>query len=81
MSEDIQRELEQRALRNVRGLVEKMDGIQRDERRTQKRVLGALAVAVLLTLLASIWLMDRIAHREPAGRVVEMARPAAAQAR
>ncbi len=81
MSEDIQRELEQRALRNVRGLVEKMDGIQRDERRTQKRVLGALAVAVLLTLLASIWLMDRISQREPAGRVLEMARPPAAQAR
>lgn len=78
MSDDTQRELEQRALRNVRGLVEKMDDIQRSEKRAQKRVLGALVVAVALTILASVLLMERMAHRQPEGRVVEMARPAAA---
>jgi hypothetical protein len=37
--DDAQRELEQRALRNVRGLVEKMDGIDKDDRKTQRRLL------------------------------------------
>jgi predicted metal-binding membrane protein len=79
MSDETQRELEQRALRNVRGLVDKMDGIERDDRRTQKRVLAALVVAVVLTVIASVWQMNRMAHRASDGRVVEMATPAAAK--
>lgn len=48
-SNETQRELEQRALRNVRGLVEKMETIERTGRRAQQRMLlwialGALAV-------------------------------------
>ncbi len=80
-NDDVQREFEQRALRNVRGLVDKMDAIQDGERRTQKRIFGALLVAVILTILGSLWLIDRMSHRQPEGRVVETARPAPAEQR
>ena len=48
--EEAQRELEQHALRNVRGLVDKMESIEQSDRRTQRRLLawvlaGVLAVA------------------------------------
>ena len=79
MSDETQRELEQRALRNVRGLVDKMDGIERDDRRTQKRVVAALVVALVLTVVASVWQMNRMAQRASGGRVVEMPTPAAAK--
>ncbi len=51
--DETQRELEQRALRNVRGLVEKMETIERIDRRAQRRmllwiVLGALVVIGLI---------------------------------
>ena len=53
---DTQRELEQRALRNVRGLVDKMEGIDALEKSQQRRyikflVLGVVAVAIVLGLL------------------------------
>jgi len=56
--EDSQRELERHALRNVRGLVDKMEGIEAADRRTQRRLLawilaGALAVALVVGVV--IW--------------------------
>jgi hypothetical protein len=45
--EDTQRELEQHALRNVRGLVDKMETIERTDRRTQRRLLAWVLVGVL----------------------------------
>ena len=49
-NDDTQRELERHALRNVRGLVDKMESIEVTDRRTQRRLLvwilaGVLAVA------------------------------------
>ena len=51
--EDSQRELERHALRNVRGLVDKMEGIEETSRRTQRRLVvwilvGVLAVAAVV---------------------------------
>jgi len=51
--DDAQREMEQRALRNVRGLVEKIESDDQLAKRSQMRtliglVLGAVAIAVLL---------------------------------
>jgi hypothetical protein len=51
--DDAQRELERRALRNVRGLVDKMQDIQEDDSRAQRRLLawvlvGALAVVAVV---------------------------------
>lgn len=74
-SNDAQRELEQRALRNVRGLVDKIEDAERLEGRAQRRVLVglvagcALAVAVVVAAYA---LRDR-----DAGAVVELPAPAA----
>lgn len=45
--EDAQRELEQHALRNVRGLVDRMESIEQSDRRTQRRLLAWVLVGVL----------------------------------
>jgi hypothetical protein len=59
VSDDAQRELEQRALRNVRGLVDKMETIERVDDGAQRTMLlwivvGALAAVVILG--AAVWL-------------------------
>ena len=46
-SDDSQRELEKHALRNVRGLVDKMESIEEVDRRTQRRLLAWILVGVL----------------------------------
>jgi hypothetical protein len=48
--DDTQRELEQRALRNVRGLVDKMDTIETKAHRNQKRMLVGLIIGVVLVV-------------------------------
>ena len=45
--DDSQRELERHALRNVRGLVDKMESIEATDRRTQRRLLLWVVVGVL----------------------------------
>jgi hypothetical protein len=62
MQSDIQRELEQRALRNVRGLVDKIEGEDALDSRRQRRylaviVVGALVAAVLLA--AGLWVAQK----------------------
>ncbi|HLX24583.1 MAG TPA: hypothetical protein VKR38_14645 [Usitatibacter sp.] len=68
---DIQRELEQRALRNVRGLVDKMEDADALDSRRQRRYLagivaGALAAAVLLAV--ALWVAQK---RQPDTVVIE----------
>lgn len=46
--EDAQRELEQRALRNVRSLVDRIEQDDQADRRTQKRILVSLLVGALV---------------------------------
>ena len=51
MTDDAQRDLEQRALRNVRGLVDRIEGDDQLEARKQRRlVVWLLAGAALLAL-------------------------------
>ena len=84
--DDAQRELEQRALRNVRGLVDKMQTIERVDEGAQRTlllwiVLGALAAVVILG--AAVWIST---HRQAGAPVViefaktSPARPAPAPA-
>lgn len=47
-SDEAQRELEQRALRNVRSLVDKIDATEEHDARVQKRLLGAIIVGAVL---------------------------------
>jgi len=45
---DAQRELEHKALRNVRGLVERMEAEEQSKRRSQKRIaVGLLAIGIV----------------------------------
>ncbi|HUL57026.1 MAG TPA: hypothetical protein VLT60_08505 [Usitatibacter sp.] len=78
-NDDIQRELEQRALRNVRGLVDRIEDQEALDKRTQKRYLVGLVVgaAVVLALLAAgLWIFHA---RQGSGLVIDTAKPAPAQ--
>ena len=44
---DSQRELERHALRNVRGLVDKMESMEQNDRRTQRRLVAWVLAAVI----------------------------------
>ena len=64
MTEDAQRELEQRALRNVRGLVDRMEADETFSRRRQYKLLAVLAIVVVVALLAFLAIVSR---KEPRG--------------
>ena len=51
-SEDAQRELEQRALRNVRGLVDKVEDQDAADRRRERRMLLRFAIGIVVVLAA-----------------------------
>jgi hypothetical protein len=60
--DEAQRELERHALRNVRGLVDKMESLEQTDRRTQKKLVawvlvGVIAVAAVIGY--AIWDMNR----------------------
>jgi hypothetical protein len=55
MTQDAQREMEQRALRNVRGLVEKIESSDELEARKQRKVLyWIVGAALAIALVAAI---------------------------
>ena len=59
-TDDAQRELEQRALRNVRGLVDKMEKTDELEGRKQRKALVGLAIAALvIAIVAAIFISMR----------------------
>jgi len=59
-SDDAQRDMEQRALRNVRGLVDKVEGLDADEKRRERRMLIVLVVVALIGALGFAgWLAVR----------------------
>jgi hypothetical protein len=68
---DAQRELEQRALRNVRGLVDKMDSIERIDHRSQKRMLTAIIVGALLVVAAIVASVMYMSGKE-SGKSIEI---------
>ena len=54
-SDDAQRDLEQRALRNVRGLVDKVEGQDLADKRSERRLLKGLAIgAVVLCVVLGV---------------------------
>lgn len=52
-----QREMEQKALRNVRGLVDKIES--EDRIGNQKQILGAVILVVIVAALAAAFVMGR----------------------
>lgn len=57
--EDAQRELEQRALRNVRGLVDHMERDDRASQSTQWKIVAGIVAGVLVLLVALLVVADR----------------------
>ena len=68
--DDAQRELEQRALRNVRGLVDKIDTIESNSARNQKRMLVALIVGVAVVVGGIVGAVVYISHKQSGKPVV-----------
>jgi hypothetical protein len=68
---DTQRELEQRALRNVRGLVDKMDAIDQVDKRADRRGFVVLVVVGLVAVAAIVGTMVYISNKydAPAAKV------------
>ena len=56
---DAQREMEQRALRNVRGLVDRMESDERAMRESQRRMLGIAVAFILGVALVGAVVMSR----------------------
>ena len=76
-NDDAQRRLEQRALRNVRGLVDKIEEGDRREDAAQKRLLLG-AIALIVAILAAVAIL--MPKREPVTTMVTPGKPAPAQA-
>ena len=75
-SDDAQRILEQKALQNVRGLVDKVEASDQAERVMQKRIL--IGFAVVLAVLAALWAAGVIdLKRGEPGKEVVVAPPKA----
>jgi hypothetical protein len=72
--DDAQRALEQQALRNVRGLVDKIDSLEATDRRAQARLLGAVVAAVAIAIALTVWYLER---HDTDSRSVEISAPAA----
>lgn len=76
---DAQRELEQRALRNVRGLVDQIENSDRLEGRAQKRMLvWIVVVAIGVAIAFALFLTNR---PPPSAVIVVPPPPAGAPAR
>ncbi len=67
---DTQRELEQRALRNVRGLVDKIDNIESKATRNQKRMLVGLIVGVAVVVGGIVATVVYVSHKQSGKPVV-----------
>ena len=68
--DDAQRALEQKALKNVRGLVDKIEASDKAEKTAQKRIL--IGFAAVLAVIAALWAAGIVDFRrgEPGKEVV-----------
>ena len=66
-----QRELEQRALRNVRGLIDRMEGDEARERWTTRRIVVALGVVVVAFAIVSAVLIG-MAKKPAASKTITL---------
>ena len=73
--DEAQRELEQRALRNVRGLVDKMEGIDKVDKKRERRLLGAIiAIAVVGGIIVVGSVMYMSSKQQNRGIVIDPAK-------
>jgi hypothetical protein len=71
-TEEAQRELEQRALRNVRGLVDKIDATEERDARVQRRLLVAIIIGAVLVAVTLGVVVVR--HEKPRPVVIDPAK-------
>ena len=69
-SDDAQREMEQRALRNVRGLVDKVEGQDQADRRTERRMILRLLVGLAIAVVAVGAYFALTADKQPRATIV-----------
>ena len=74
MSHEAQRDLEQRALRNVRGLLDRMEATEHKDKRTQRTLVVAIVVGGAF-ILATIFFVASHQSGTPPGRVVDLPSP------
>lgn len=77
-SHDAQREMEQRALRNVRGLVDSMEDADRLDARKQRRMLVGLVGGVAIAIAVIVAML--IGRHQPEGGDIVLPPPANAPA-
>ena len=70
-NDDAQRELEKRALRNVRGLIDRMEGDEARERWTTRRIVVALGVVVVAFAIVSAVLIG-MAKKPAASKTITL---------
>jgi hypothetical protein len=63
-SHDAQREMEQRALRNVRGLVDKVEGQDTADGRAQRRMLRNFAIGAVIAVIAFVGLFSYLSGKD-----------------
>lgn len=72
-----QREMEQHALRNVRGLVDKMDSLEAAEARTQKRMLVGIIIGAVVVVGIIVGTVMHVSSKYGSGKtiVIDSAKP------
>jgi hypothetical protein len=73
---DAQRALEQRSLRNVRALLDKLEGEAELERRTRRRIGWALVIGVVLAF-AGLYVASLVKGHDRGARTIVIPPPAA----
>jgi hypothetical protein len=68
--DDAQRELEQRALRNVRGLVDKIEGLDKIDRQAQRRTLIGITIGALIGVAVIVGLIAYLANGRESNSVI-----------
>lgn len=68
--DDAQREMERRALKNVRGLVDRIEADERTHRKSQKWLVIALALVVAALAGVASWGLSRSKAERPAAEIV-----------
>ena len=63
-NDDAQREMEQRALRNVRGLVDKVENQDLADRQVQKRMIRNFVIGAVIAVLAFAGLFAYISGKQ-----------------
>jgi hypothetical protein len=71
-NDDAQRDFEQKALRNVRGLVDKIES--EDSKGRQKQIVGVFIIVVVVAMLAGAFLIGRSKEADPK-TVIEIVPP------